>query len=344
MPAATGEFARLLETRDDAAVVPITDDLCLVQTVDFFTPIVDTPLWFGRLAAANALSDVYAMGARPLTAMNLVAWPSDLDMAHLGEILRGGMEKVLEAGAELAGGHSIDDKEPKYGLAVTGIAKPDEIVYNGGAEVGDKLVLTKRLGIGVLASGLKNGVIGEEDMLPAIEEAAVLNAAAATAMARVGVHACTDVSGFGLAGHLSEMLDASSAAAVVHLKGLPLHDGVLDLIARHVYAGGLRNNRDWLLPRLREVGPAGVAEGAGPTEAVDAGAGGAAAGRFAGPVGEQEPLVLALFDPQTSGGLLLAVAPEKHALLLDALGHAGAGAWTVGEVVAGPVGALVLEG
>jgi selenide,water dikinase len=340
MPAATGEFARLLETRDDAAVVPISDDLCLVQTVDFFTPIVDTPLWFGRLAAANALSDVYAMGARPLTAMNLVAWPADLDMAHLGEILRGGMEKVLEAGAELAGGHSIDDKEPKYGLAVTGIARPEEIVYNGGAEVGDKLVLTKRLGIGVLASGLKNGVIGEEDMLPAIEEAAVLNAAAATAMARVGVHACTDVSGFGLAGHLSEMLDASAAAAVVHLRALPLHDGVLDLIARHVYAGGLRNNRDWLLPRLREVGPAGAAEAAG----AGAGAGGAAAGRFAGPVAEQEPLVLALFDPQTSGGLLLAVAPEKHALLLDALERAGAGAWTVGEVVAGPVGALVVEG
>jgi selenide,water dikinase len=341
MPAATGEFARLLETRDDAAVVPISDDLCLVQTVDFFTPIVDTPLWFGRLAAANALSDVYAMGARPLTAMNLVAWPADLDMAHLGEILRGGMEKVLEAGAELAGGHSIDDKEPKYGLAVTGIARPEEIVYNGGAEVGDKLVLTKRLGIGVLASGLKNGVIGEEDMLPAIEEAAVLNAAAATAMARVGVHACTDVSGFGLAGHLSEMLDASAAAAVVHLRALPLHDGVLDLIARHVYAGGLRNNRDWLLPRLREVGPAGAAEAAGVAEAAGAGA---AAGRFAGPVAEQEPLVLALFDPQTSGGLLLAVAPEKHALLLDALERAGAGAWTVGEVVAGPVGALVVEG
>ena len=338
MPAATGEFARLLETRDDAAVVPIADDLCLVQTVDFFTPIVDSPLWFGRLAAANALSDVYAMGARPLTAMNLVAWPSDLDMAHLGEILRGGMEKVLEAGAELAGGHSIDDKEPKYGLAVTGVARPDEIVYNGGAEAGDKLVLTKRLGIGVLASGLKNGVITEESMMPAIEEAAVLNAAAAEAMARVGVHACTDVSGFGLAGHLSEMLDASKAAAEVHLDAVPLHDGVLELIARNVYAGGLRNNREYLLPRLHEVGPAGAAD------LFTDGAAGPGPGRFVGPVTGQEPRVLALFDPQTSGGLLLAVAPEKHGLLLDALAHAGAGAWTVGEVVAGPTGAIVLEG
>jgi len=173
-------------------------------------------------------------------------------------------------------------------------------------------------------------------MMPAIEEAAVLNAAAAAAMAQIGVHACTDVSGFGLAGHLGEMLDASAAAAVVHLAALPLHDGVLDLIARQVYAGGLRNNREFLLPRLHEEGPAGAAE------PIPAGV--AADGRYAGPVGEQDPLVLSLFDPQTSGGLLLAVAPEKHALLLDALEHAGAGAWTVGEVVAGPTGALVLEG
>ena len=338
MPAATGEFARLLETRDDAAVVPIGDDLCLVQTVDFFTPIVDSPLWFGRLAAANALSDVYAMGARPLTAMNLVAWPSDLDMAHLGEILRGGMEKVLEAGAELAGGHSIDDEEPKYGLAVTGVARPSEIVYNGGAEAGDKLVLTKRLGIGVLASGLKNGIITEDFMMPAIEEAAVLNAAAAEAMARVGVHACTDVSGFGLAGHLSEMLDASKAAAEVHLDAVPVHEGVLDLIAQKVYAGGLRNNREYLLHRLHEVGPAGAAD------LFADGAEGPGPGRFAGPVTRQEPRVLALFDPQTSGGLLMAVAAEKHGLLLDALAHAGVGAWTVGEVVAGPTGAIVFEG
>jgi selenide,water dikinase len=281
------------------------------------------------------------MGARPLTAMNLVAWPADLDFGILGEVLRGGMEKVLEAGAELAGGHSIDDKEPKYGLAVTGIAKPDEIVYNGGARPGDRLVLSKRLGIGVLATALKNGVIEEGDMMPAIEEAAVLNAAAASVMARVGVHACTDVSGFGLAGHLGEMLDASSVAAVVHLAALPLHDGVLELIARQVYAGGLRNNRDFLVPRLREVGPAGAAETSAQS---GAGVGGAAAERFAGPVTGQEPAVLSLFDPQTSGGLLMAVAPEKHSLLLDGLERAGAGAWTVGEVLAGPSGVLVLEG
>jgi len=319
MPAATGEFARLLETHDDAAVVPLTDDLCLVQTVDFFTPIVDSPYWFGQLAAANALSDVYAMGARPLTAMNLVAWPADLGMTHLGEMLRGGMEKVLEAGAELAGGHSIDDKEPKYGLAVTGVARPDEIVYNGGAQPGDKLVLTKRLGIGVLASALKKALITEEQMMPAILEAAELNAKAAAVMAAVGVHACTDVSGFGLLGHLSEMLDASRAAAVVRLRDIPLHDGVLELIAQAVYAGGLRNNRDFLLPRLR---------------------GGLSA---EGDIERQDPRLLALFDPQTSGGLLMAVTPEKHAFLLGELKENGVRAWTVGEVAEAGVGSILLE-
>jgi len=319
MPAATGEFARLLETHDDAAVVPLTDDLCLVQTVDFFTPIVDSPYWFGQLAAANALSDVYAMGARPLTAMNLVAWPADLGMTRLGEILRGGMEKVLEAGAELAGGHSIDDNEPKYGLAVTGVARPDEIVYNGGAQPGDKLVLTKRLGIGVLASALKKALITEEQMMPAILEAAELNAKAAAVMAAVGVHACTDVSGFGLLGHLSEMLDASRAAAVVRLRDIPLHDGVLELIAQAVYAGGLRNNRDFLLPRLR---------------------GGLSA---EGDIERQDPRLLALFDPQTSGGLLMAVTPEKHAFLLGELKENGVRAWTVGEVAEAGVGSILLE-
>ena len=301
-----------------------------MQTVDFFTPIVDSPYWFGQLAAANALSDVYAMGARPLTAMNLVAWPADLGMTHLAEILKGGAEKVIEAGADLAGGHSIDDKEPKYGLAVTGVARPDEIVYNAGAQPGDLLVLTKRLGIGVLASALKNGVISEHEMMPAILEAAVLNAAAAEAMGEVGVHACTDVSGFGLLGHLGEMLNASRLAAEVDVAAVPLHDGVLDLIARSVYAGGLRSNRDFLLPRL---GAAAAGEAA-------AFAGGE---QFAGPVAAQDPRVLALFDPQTSGGLLIAVAGARHDTLLVALGARGVPAWTVGRVIAGPPGAIALS-
>ena len=320
LPRSSPEFARLLETHDDAAVTRLSDDLCLVQTVDFFTPVVDSPYWFGQLAAANALSDVYAMGARPLTAMNLVAWPADLGMTHLAEILRGGAEKVIEAGADLAGGHSVDDKEPKYGLAVTGVARSDEIVYNAGAQPGDKLVLTKRLGIGVLASALKKGLISEDEMMPAIEEAAALNAAAAAVMADVGAHACTDVSGFGLLGHLGEMLQASAAGAVVRVADVPLHDGVVELITQAVYAGGLRSNRDYLLPRLR---------GAGDTP---------------GDVDQQDPRVLALFDPQTSGGLLIAVAADKHAALVSGLRARGVGGWTVGDVTAGPSGTVVLEG
>lgn len=317
MPRATGEFARLLETKDDAAVIAVSDDLCLVQTVDFFTPIVDSPFWFGQIAAANAFSDIYAMGARPLTAMNLVAWPVDVGLEPLAEILRGGAEKVAEAGAELAGGHSIDDAEPKYGLAVTGVARPDAIVYNGGARPGDKLVLTKRLGIGVLASALKKGLIAEAEMMPAIEEAAALNAAAAQAMLAVGVHAATDVSGFGLLGHLGEMLDATNSGggavgggvaaamvgAIVDLAAVPLHERVLDFIRDSVYAGGLKANRDYFIGRL-------------------------------GAVDESDPRVLAICDPQTSGGLLIAVAPERHARLLEELAARGAGAFTVGEVVA----------
>jgi selenide,water dikinase len=284
-----------------------------VQTVDFFTPIVDSPYWFGQLAAANALSDIYAMGARPLTAMNLVAWPADMGMEHLTEVLRGGADKVAEAGAELAGGHSIDDREPKYGLAVTGVARPDEIVYNAGARPGDALVLTKRLGIGVLASALKKGLITEDEMMPAIEEAAALNAAAARAMAAVGVHACTDVSGFGLAGHLGELLSAGRVGAVLRLGQVPVLDGVLDFIAGDVYAGGLRSNREYMLPRMRGA---------------DA----------------PDPRVLALFDPQTSGGLLIALAPDKTATLTAKLRAAGVVAATIGEVSAGEAGVISLQG
>ena len=312
LPRGSDAFARLLETRDDAAVTRVRDDLCLVQTVDFFTPIVDSPYWFGQIAAANALSDIYAMGARPLTAMNLVAWPADLGMEHLADVLRGGAEKVAESGAELAGGHSIDDKEPKFGMAVTGTARPDEIVYNGGALPGDVLVLTKRLGIGVLASALKKALVDEGEIMPAIQEAAALNAGAARAMAAAGARACTDVSGFGLAGHLGELLDASGVSAVVRLDQVPIHDRVLEFIEQGVYAGGLRSNRDYALPRLRGS---------------DA----------------QDPRVAALFDPQTSGGLLMAVPPDASPSLLSELHEAGEAGVVIGEVRAGDAGVIFLR-
>jgi selenide, water dikinase len=308
----TGEaFARLLDTRDDAAVVELGDGRCLLQTVDFFTPIVDTPYLYGRIAAANSLSDVYAMGGRPLTALNLVGWPASLPTDVLTEVLRGGADAVAEAGAQLAGGHSVEMAEPIYGLAVTGVCACDEVVTNAAARRGDLLVLTKRLGIGVLATALKRGLIDEDGMRAAIDEAAALNAAASQAMAAAGADACTDVTGFGLLGHLSELLEASGAAAEVAVEDVPLHAGVLDFIARDVTAAGLRNNRDYFGPRV--------------------------SGR-----GLDEPAALALFDPQTSGGLLIAVPAERHETLLSVLREGGAGAWTVGEVVSGPVGRIAL--
>ena len=250
LPRATPELARLLDTRDDAGVIDLGDGRCLVQTVDFFTPIVDSGYWFGQIAAANALSDVYAMGATPLSALNLLAWPAGLSPETLADVLRGGAEKLAEAGAALLGGHSIDDAEPKFGLAVTGIAALDEIVYNAGARAGDRLVLTKRLGMGVLATALKRGLITEDDMMPAIEDAATLNAAAAQAMKAAGAHACTDVTGFGLLGHLREMLEAGGVAAEVFVEDVPVRSGIDDLIDQGVYAGGLRANRDYLAPRV----------------------------------------------------------------------------------------------
>jgi selenide, water dikinase len=336
LPHASGEMSRLLETKDDAAVIPLTDDLCLVQTVDFFTPIVDDGYWFGQIAAANALSDIYAMGAEPRTALNLIAYPMELDHEPLREILRGGADKVAEAGAELAGGHSIDDKEPKYGLAVTGLARADEIVYNRGAWPGDKLVLTKRLGIGVLASALKQELIEERDMMPAIREAAALNAAASRAMRRVGVHAATDVSGFGLLGHLAEMLDASGVGAVVDLDEVPVHDRVHDFIAQSVYAGGLRANRDYFGKRVTVSSMrAGVESGVESDVALDVRQ--SSEEREQG-VGERpdldDPRILALFDPQTSGGLLIAVSPERLLALFEALTAGDVEAWTIGEVSA----------
>jgi selenide,water dikinase len=311
LPRATPELARLLDTRDDAGVFDLGDGRCLLQTNDFFPPIVDSGYWFGQIAAANALSDVYAMGGLPITALNLLAWPAGLSPQTLAEVLRGGAEKISEAGAVLAGGHSIDDAEPKYGLAVTGLAATEEIVYNSGARAGDRLVLTKRLGIGVLATALKRGLISQDEMMPAITEAAALHGAAAAAMKAAGAHACTDVTGFGLLGHLREMLEASGLAAEVFVEDIPVRREVHGLIADEVYAGGLRANRDYL--RSQVTG-----------RALD------------------EPPTLALVDPQTSGGLLIAVAPDAHERLLAELGQRGAHGWTIGQVVHGPVGEMAL--
>src|SRR5215207_9843505 len=233
------------DTADDAGVVQLTDDLAIVQTADFFTPIVDDPYAFGRIAATNALSDIYAMGGVPLSALNLVAYPlATLGPEVLSEILRGGADAVAAAGASIVGGHSIDDPEPKYGLAVTGTVHPDAILTNAGGAPGDALVLTKPLGAGTVATAIKRGLAGDAVVARAIEVMTTLNAGAARQARAAGAHALTDVTGFGLLGHLHELAEASGLAAQVDAAAVPAIDGVLDLLAgEQALAGGSRRNR-----------------------------------------------------------------------------------------------------
>ncbi|MEA2331914.1 MAG: selenide, water dikinase [Thermoleophilaceae bacterium] len=233
------------ETADDAGVVALTPELALVQTVDFFTPIVDDPYDFGRIAATNALSDVYAMGGRPLSALNLVAFPLErLGAEVLGEVLRGGGDVLRAAGALLVGGHSIDDPEPKYGLAVTGVVHPDEVLTNAGGEVGDELVLTKPLGVGAISTALKRGAAGAAELAVAVESMTKLNADAASAARAAGAHALTDVTGFGLLGHLHELALASGVAAEVDAEAAPALPGVEALLrGEQAVSGGSSRNR-----------------------------------------------------------------------------------------------------
>jgi selenide,water dikinase len=288
-------------TFDDAGVYRIAPDLVLIQTVDFFTPIVDDARDFGEIAAANALSDVYAMGGTPRTALALVCWPpSGLAPEILGQILAGGAEKCREAGCSIIGGHSIQDEELKYGLAVTGTAHPDRLLTNAGARPGDVLILTKALGTGILTTALKNGAVSQDEIEVAVESMKRLSATAAELALEAGVRAATDVTGFGLIGHAVHVADASDATLVFEADALPLFDRVEHLgLAGHVPGGG-RSNRSYFEPRTRIA--ADVTEG----------------------------MRLAAFDPQTSGGLLLAVPRSEEAGLLHALRMAG---WHVAERV-----------
>jgi selenide,water dikinase len=232
-------------TSDDAGVYRVRDDLALVQTVDFFTPIVDDPYDFGRIAATNALSDVYAMGGRPVSALNLVAWSvEDLGTEMLGEVLRGGHDVATAAGVVVVGGHTIDDPEPKYGMAVTGVIDPGEVITNAGGRAGDVLVLTKPVGAGAVTTSLKKGLVSEAVLAGAVEVMTELNAAGAEAAQAAGAHGMTDVTGFGLLGHLHELALASGVAAEVEAAAVPAIDGVVELLADdRALAGGSRNNR-----------------------------------------------------------------------------------------------------
>jgi selenide,water dikinase len=234
-----------MRTSDDAGVYRVREDLALVQTADFFTPIVDDPYDFGRIAATNALSDVYAMGGRPISALNLVAWSvEDLGAEMLGEVLRGGHDVISAAGAVIVGGHTIDDPEPKYGLAVTGVVDPADVITNAGGRAGDALVLTKPLGAGAVTTALKKGLASDDALAAAVEVMTELNAAGADAARAAGAHAMTDVTGFGLLGHLHELSLAGGLAAVVEADAVPVIAGVLELLADdRAVAGGSRNNR-----------------------------------------------------------------------------------------------------
>ena len=292
-----------IDTRDDAGFIPFGGGL-LLQTADFFTPIVDDPYRFGQIAAANAFSDVYAMGGEPLTAMNLVAFPCSLDLGVLREILAGGQSKIEEAGARLCGGHSVQDEEPKYGLSVTGFVEEDRVVRNAGARAGDALVLTKPLGLGILTTALKRDIVSEEEIEDAIQSASLLNKAASDAMREVGVSAATDVTGYGFLGHLTEMLEASAVGAVVHRDEVPVWERAVPLANAGVYPGGLKSNREYLENRV-------TADGV-----------------------DQDDL-LPLYDPQTSGGLLVAVPEARAPTLVGALDKRGVTGDVVGEVVEG---------
>ncbi len=292
-----------METRDDAGYVPFGGGL-LLQSVDFFPPIVDDPYRFGQIAAANALSDIYAMGGRPVTALNLVGFPGSLDFTILRDILAGGLSRIEESGARLCGGHSVEDNEPKYGLSVTGFVEEARVVRNAGAKPGDALVLTKPLGFGILTTALKRDIVSEDEIEGAVETAARLNKGAAEAMREIDPSAATDVTGYGFLGHLSEMLDASGVGAVVRLGDVPVWERAKALAAEGCYPGGLKSNREYLGDGVR-------------------------------PDGVSADDLLPLHDPQTSGGLLVAVPPGRAEGFVRTLERRGETAAVVGEVVEG---------
>lgn len=301
--------------RDDAAVFQVAPDRAIVATVDFFTPIVDDPYDFGRIAAANAFSDVYAMGGTPLFALNLVGWPREkLPLELLGEVLRGGADVAREAGAFLLGGHSVDDPEPKYGMVAIGDVHPARIVTNAGARPGDALVLTKPIGTGVLTTALKRSLIDAAALAPVVAVMTTLNAGAGRAAVEAQVHAGTDITGFGLLGHLSSLLEASGVAAEITSADVPIFPRARDLAAKGAVPGGTTRNLEAVAGRVR----------------------------FADSVASTDRVLLA--DAQTSGGLLLAVPESRLDPLVVALHRERTPvAALIGRVVAGEPGTIVVR-
>jgi len=303
------------ETGDDAAVFRLSPDLALIQTVDFFPPIVDDPYHYGAIAVANAVSDVYAMGGTPLLGMNITAFPVDLPHEILATILKGGYDKAAEAGLLIVGGHTVDDAEPKYGLAVTGLIRPGEQVTNAGARPGDVLVVTKPIGTGIITTAGKEGVVDANVLAEAIAVMETLNNGASSAMTHVGVNACTDVTGFGLMGHLKAMMAAGGVAARISWSDVPLLRGVTELAKQGIAPGGTLRN-------LASLGPLVTWD-----ESVT------------------QEMKIILSDAQTSGGLLMSVPADRLAGLLKELADHGVQvADVIGEVTGGEAGVVHVTG
>ena len=304
-----------LDRADDAGVYKVSDDLALIQTVDFFTPIVDDPYWFGQIAAANALSDVYAMGGEPKTAMNLVGFPlGKMDLEVLRQILMGGLDKMREAGTVLVGGHSVEDAELKYGLSVTGFVHPDKILTKKNLQAGDRLILTKPLGTGIVNTAIKGGAASQEHIQKVTRLMAELNKAAAEVMRQYDVHACTDITGFGLLGHMAEMLCGSKVSLKIDFGSLPVLPEALEFASMGMVPAGAHKNRhfreniveysDGITPAKRDI----------------------------------------LFDPQTSGGLLICCPPDQARDMLQQLHSRGLSeAAIVGEVDSSPAEKILVE-
>jgi len=304
-----------MEHGEDAGVYKLRDDLAIIQSVDFFTPIVDDPYTFGQIAVTNALSDVYAMGGKPLTAMNIVCFPiNKMDIAILREILQGGLNKMQEAGVLLIGGHSVEDDELKYGLSVTGVIHPDKVLLNRGGRAGDKLILTKPLGTGIVSTALKGGMADEALVAKSIKAMTTLNKTAAELMSEMpDVHACTDVTGFGLLGHAAEMIDGADVGMVIRSSSVPFFSEIRDFIEMGVVPGGLHRNRTFR-NHMIDIGP-----------------------------GCPDWMVDIFFDPQTAGGLLIAVSENRAEHLIKKMHARGiVEAAVIGEIVADSKGRIRL--
>jgi selenide,water dikinase len=304
-----------MEHGEDAGVYKLRDDLAIIQSVDFFTPIVDDPYIFGQIAVTNALSDVYAMGGKPLTALNIVCFPvNKMDIAILREILRGGLHKMQEAGVLLIGGHSVEDDELKYGLSVTGVIHPDKVLLNRGGRAGDKLILTKPLGTGIISTALKGGIADEALVAKSIKAMTTLNKTAAELMSETpDVHACTDITGFGLLGHAAEMIDGADVGMVFRASAVPFFPEIREFVETGVVPGGLHRNRAFRMSLID--------------------------------IGSDCPdwMVDILFDPQTAGGLLIAVSENQAEHLIKKMHALGVlEAAIIGEVVAESKGRIRL--